>query len=676
MKRNVYLVDLGTGSNRNLLPLGCGLIASYAKSIPELDAAFNFHIHFLRGDNREIAASFDDPFVVAFACYTWNFKASLRLAAEVKRRWPACLIVLGGYSVPREWTRVIEFMDAQPYVDILVHGEGEYTFVDLLITMPWDGREDPSALPSVAGITFRTPTAYQTTQRRPRIANLDTLPSPFLNGTFDALMAKHGDQVTGAVWETNRGCPYACTFCDWGDSSVNKVKQFGMERLAAEVGWLGRNRINYIYLADANFGIYYDRDLELARLLAAQCRATGFPKYMAINWLKNSHAKIIEIADTLASGGIVTSVTLAMQSFHQPTLDAIKRKNIKLDSLLKLKALYHDRGLPTYTEMILGLPEETYETFRDGLNKAMTNRLQDHWVFHLCTLLENTEMWTQEYRTKWGIEARTIAAGISRRAASDEDEPETEEIVVGTRSMPNADWCRAYDLGYMTAALFNFRVAFFPMLYAKQVCGTQHTEFVEYVIATVTRLPGFYSQLWRALRHVQRQRDKIMDGIACLSPVDELGGTMALPHEAILAKMLDNPGMLYGEIGSITYMFMGAENSAPNLAVIEDMVVYQKARMPIWFTINRELTQDFLWNVPQYFDALTSGQETPPLVYEQPRVRFTRPDNTVRTRAEFNRARTRAGHTITLNAAEIVEPARTPGNPQSDAGQTHGKCGG
>jgi len=46
----------------------------------------------------------------------------------------------------------------------------------------------------------------------------------------------------------------------------------------------------------------------------------------------------------------------------------------------------------------------------------MTSRLADHWVFHLCTLLENTEMWSQEYRDRYQIESRICAAGISRRA--------------------------------------------------------------------------------------------------------------------------------------------------------------------------------------------------------------------------------------------------------------------
>lgn len=375
---------------------------------------------------------------------------------------------------------------------------------------------------------------------------------------------------------------------------------------------------------------------------------------MAINWLKNSHEKIVAIADTLAQGGITTSVTLAMQSFHPPTLAAIKRKNIGIDDLLKLKALYHDRNLPTYTEMILGLPEETYETFRDGLNKAMTNRLADHWVFHLCTLLENTEMWTKEYRAKWGIEARTIAAGISRRAAADEDEPETEEIVIATRSMPNRDWCRAYDLGYMCAALYNFRAAFFPMLYAKHVCGTDHTAFVEHVLRCCHVAPDGFPCVSRAIDHVKQQRRQIMKGVACLSPVDELGGNLALPHEAALAIMLGDPGQLHDDIDWLLALFLKKNGHEPDAELIRDIVDYQRDRSPIWFTVNRAIQRVFDHNVPQYFDALTSGREPPAIVELPTRVRFIRPSNEVRTRHAFNAARTRAGHTITLNAVEIV----------------------
>ena len=61
------------------------------------------------------------------------------MAKEVKRKYPQALIVLGGYSVPKRPHRIAEFFTANPYVDFLIHGEGELTFANLLEELASDG---------------------------------------------------------------------------------------------------------------------------------------------------------------------------------------------------------------------------------------------------------------------------------------------------------------------------------------------------------------------------------------------------------------------------------------------------------------------------------------------------------------------------------------------------------
>ena len=657
MKRNVYLVDLGTASNRNLMPLGVGLISAYAASRPAVADAFNIDIHFLRGYNAEIVKSLVDPKVIGFACYTWNFRASMRLAALCKAAYPKALIVAGGYSVPKRPERIAAFYDANPHVDVLVHGEGEFTFAGLLEALAKG--EDLSGVP---GITYRNrdlPAGFLTTARRERIADLNDLPSPFINGTFDKIMAKYGSRVTGVVWETNRGCPFACTFCDWGNADVNKVKQFAIDRVDAEIEWIARNKVFYIYLADANFGIFYDRDLDIAGRLAARSKQHGFPGFMAINWTKNSHERIIDIADRLKDGGISTSVTLAMQSFNTRTLDAIKRRNIKHDSLLKLKKAYHDRDLPTYTEMILGLPAETYETFVGGLNQASTARLADHWVFHLCTLLENTAMESAEHREKYGIVTRKVEAAIASRGYGEKDEvSEIEELVVGTAAMPVPEWRKAYMVGYLSAALYNFRSAFFPMRWLKQELGIDYTDFVEWLIDEVEKKPADYPRLARGVGHVRRQQQLLLDSVASLSPVDELGGNLALPHEGALAVLIGDSEELYRDLRKALRRFADENSLQATDALIDDVVRYQQARMPTW-PLPRETRAVFRHNVADYFDAIVGGREPPALERKEQAIEVavapTKADNAF----AFAGQRTRSGHTIKIYDIEIVGDTKT-----------------
>ena len=64
--------------------------------------------------------------------------------------------------------------------------------------------------------------------------------------------------------ETNRGCPYRCAYCDWVNGK--KMRFFPMEKIVAEIDWLGRNHIGYVFCGDSNFGMY-ERDYEITLLL-------------------------------------------------------------------------------------------------------------------------------------------------------------------------------------------------------------------------------------------------------------------------------------------------------------------------------------------------------------------------------------------------------------------------
>lgn len=655
-RRNVYLIDLGTGTDRNLLPLSIGLIASYARSLPQLAQTCDFQLLFLRRSHDEMARDLERPFVVGLASYVWNARATLSLARAIKAAHPGALIVLGGYSVPKAPDRVAAFFSNHPWVDVLVHGEGEYTFADLLVRLLSD-----RDLAQVEGISFRGRDAEQgfvTTARRGRIDSLDSIPSPFLNGIFDDLMARLGKYVTGAVWETNRGCPFSCTFCDWGNSDVSKVKKFDVDRLHAEIDWMSRNKIYYIYGADANFGIFYDRDLEIAGRIADRCEATGYPKYLMINWTKNSHERIVAIADRLAKGGVMTSVTLAMQSFHGATLDAIKRSNIKQNSLIGLKKAFHDRDLPTYTEIILGLPMEDYNTFRHGVEEAMTRRLSDHFVIYLCTLLENTEMATATYRLKYKLESRYCVIGMSRRQFDESEEPEVEEFVVGTSTMPIWEWQKSYLFGYMTTALFNHRVAFFPMHYLQSEFGTSHGDFVEFCNEELVANPGDYPQLYKALRHIRSQSELILRGESSMSGPEGLEKYSLTPHEAALALMIYDVERLYRDLGALILQFCAKRGFVISKPLLDSILRYQRLRMPAWreSVSGEHLFQD---NVPEYFDALASGSELPVLT-NTPTLVVIEQLLPAEAYTDFAVKLVRGGHTLMINGARLGGQNRQP----------------
>lgn len=654
MKRNVYLVDLGTGSNLNLLPLGIGLIASYGRSIPELDSAYDFHLRFLRDSTDEFVASLDQPVVAGFACYVWNIKATLTHARATKEAYPDAQIVVGGSSVPKRADRIQEFLVAHPWVDVLVHGEGEFTFAELLRSLANGGE-----LKQVESLTIRDPESdagFLTTPRRARVHDLNEIPSPFLNGMFDDLMDKHGDRVTGVVLETNRGCPYACSFCDWGNADVSKIKRIGVDRTFAEFDWVAKNKIGYAYIADANFGIFYEHDLKLARHIAERSRSTGFPKFMGITWAKNSNERVVTIAKQLADAGIRVGVTLAAQSFNKDTLSAIRRRNIKQEYLPTLQNLFHERGIVTYTDLILGLPEETSESFTAGLEKVMTMSEEHHWIVHLCNILENTEMAEPEYLETYKIETRTCAVTMTMRTLDEETVPEEEDIVVGTSTMPLDEWRDIYVISYLCTGMHNLRMAFFIMNFLRHEFGCTHTEFIQFVI-NESRRAGEFPVIARCVGHLENQREMIIDGGERISPMAELGGYLASPQEAVLAVALDHCSELYEELAQIARNFCRHNGYDVAEEILDEVVAYQKARVSQWQE-PQTIRYEFEHNIPQFFDALTNDLSVPSIHRQISEMDVIVPQSPAVDKCDFARLRTRGGRYTDLYDVELRPSSR------------------
>ena len=89
------------------------------------------------------------------------------------------------------------------------------------------------------------------------------MPSPYLTGIFDELIKENPEEKWLASWETNRGCPFSCTYCDWGSATNSKVSRMHLDRVYAELDWFSKNKVEFIFCCDANFGML-PRDYDIA----------------------------------------------------------------------------------------------------------------------------------------------------------------------------------------------------------------------------------------------------------------------------------------------------------------------------------------------------------------------------------------------------------------------------
>ena len=177
---------------------------------------------------------------------------------------------------------------------------------------------------------------------------------------------------------------------------------FKKEKLGKELEWMAKNKMEYIFGTDANFGIL-PQDLEIVDMIAESGRKTGYPKYFIINWLKNSNKKMLQIVEKLKEGGVHTQLTMSMQSLNPATLEAIGRTNMDFLEFEELKKESAERGISTYTELILGLPEDSYETILATLEKCLDRRRNHFLVVYLLRLLDATKMAEPEYVKRYGI---------------------------------------------------------------------------------------------------------------------------------------------------------------------------------------------------------------------------------------------------------------------------------
>lgn len=603
MTLNISMIDLGTGGDSGLLPLGSALVGEYAHSgLSAKGISSNFSYYLFWPSQAELSAIAMSN-LVCFATYVWNIKNSLHLAKEIKKINPAVKVVFGGYSIPRPLNGTPEFFQTWRQVDYLVHGEGEVSFLELLesvaLNLPCE---------SIA-VSYRNEAdVVVATAEQNRTVNLEDLPSPFLNGTFDKLLQKYQKRITGALWETDRGCPFSCTFCDWGDSAVNKIKKYPLDRLKAEIDWIGKNNINYIFNCNANFGILYERDLEIAEAIANTKKRYGYPNFFTTNWTKNSHEKIITIAEKLSSAGVQGDITLSVQSMNQPTLRAIKRVNLPDEKLLTLKKLFHDKGVPTYTELILPLPLETGVTVKKSLHFLMSFEEHSYFIFYPCSILINTEMANSVDQAIFKIKTVANLVPISRRVSASFDVREEDALVISTSTMSIEDHRSAYTLFNLSLILYNHRSLFYLLKYLNQF-GIEPLDFIERLMlfAAQPAKKSVVPTLVKILSVIDTQFDQILLGNGATGSLKGVTTANFYPHELGFIFLLENLSAFERDINLfIETVIQSSAEPALDLKATADILNFNLSLLPTgdWLTKSYEAT-------PQQiaFFEIMGGQE-------------------------------------------------------------------
>ena len=428
--KNVYLIQAEITSgpiNEHYLPFSVGCIWSYANQFEDIKSNFKLCDVIWRRDRQtNVLDKIIDPDIVGFSCYVWNHNWNLTLAKKIKDKYPNCLIVFGGPSVNEEWTNY-------KFIDVAMFGEGEVAWAELLRLY-----QDNKSIPR-----------YWNNPRQNDIANF---PSPYTTGFFDKIIEENPDVSWFMMLETNRGCPYHCTFCGWGADYLNKLKNFNLHRVEEEIAWAITHNIHWMFVIDANSGIMKERDVEIAWMIRRAIETPGSKiRRVTFNHAKNLNEHCFEMEKIIQDW--TYGLEIAIQSMHQPTLTAAKRINMGMNNLERAYALCRKHGIRYYTELVLGLPEETKETYINGLMQLLELGQHDSVKTYPCTVIPNSEMDTLEYQERYGIKLiypRDMYRSPEERIWDDEDNShESIAMVSSTASASSQDLADCLSYSWM-----------------------------------------------------------------------------------------------------------------------------------------------------------------------------------------------------------------------------------
>lgn len=506
------------------LPLAAGLLVATARArSPDLD----YGIETKRRPVEIAAERLRGAAVVGFSLYTWNERYSLAVARRLKSVSPSTLVVVGGPSVPRDDGALRVFLDENP-VDLAVLGEGELAFAELLARV--EGGLDPLVFGAARLVEGRLERAGP----RARLAGsaFSETASPYLDGTFDRLIDDGElDPPSACVFETNRGCPFSCSFCDWGQATESRVNELPLDRVLGELEWAARRGVHYLYLVDANFGIRR-RDEDITRHLGELKARLGAPSFCYFHLTKNAQRRNLRTVELLQEAGIGSQVSLSMQDLDLGVLEAIRRDNIDPNDALALREHCHERGLPTTNELLLGLPRQTLESVRWTVSLALTPFATDSFFLYPVRLLPNAPLTAEVERH--GLVTRRVPL-LPRSIAELHPEPELEVLVVGSPTLPIPDWREAFVFGHALAALHDQALAPLTMRYALWQAGMPASDFIDGLLA---RFPPLRTTL-------ERYADAILDELGTMLPLDASDTRRWEPIEAAVAIVLAEPDRFF-----------------------------------------------------------------------------------------------------------------------------------
>lgn len=387
--------------------------------------------------------------IVAFSVYIWNRQEFFDMAKYIKDRDPSITIIVGGPDIDAH--RDTDFFKKYSFFDWVIYGEGEIAFSRLLDHLS-GYNVDLINVVSKDGKVYR----HEPVNKADEILKL----SPYLE--FKEEFAKFVKWLKEKkvfeclCWETTKGCPFKCTFCDWSSGLHHKVRVWGKDELIPtwkkEILFFSEIKLTSIYWTNPNVGLTHQDEEIVDFLCELKQQGKHVPIFISTQISKIKKEKSFGLIDKMMTNNIVAGVKFDFQDLDPYVLDLIERPEIPWEDhkvLIKNLMAKHTKirkiGGQDFKEIwwcnfIWGLPGQTLKHLKRNLVEAGV--LGIFPTHHIFECLPNSPAAEPEYQAKHGIIVKDVYLNVSDGMQQEPGPISSHRAraVAATSTLPMKDW--------------------------------------------------------------------------------------------------------------------------------------------------------------------------------------------------------------------------------------------